>query len=361
MNKTSKDYRLDKDKKEQEHIINNMRKSEYLYIYANKILFKVIQLLKKFKFKKDEIENDIRIVYFNEKNKSNRYSRVPPPKFKLKEQAIIKNGYNCKKNNLCKQLIEIDNFNEFVKFNKTNNISLSQIMGAYYKFQMNNNLVEKCLDKNKKLKETILESFKKYFNAPNNFTFNDLKELIKNSGGHWFYLWTITFLSSKENLFHRHVNEDEDYIRKWVMVLENSSQVELKKITKKDSVFSQYNTDIKNIVLGNTYMKPTNNSIWWNLMKKFKKQIIAGPSSSSGLCYQFIFDITNIFSNTTKNKFILLCLIICDYYPFFHSLSEILQIYTSDANLNKYNMGLNDVEYLMYYIKKLGLKDKLNL
>lgn len=96
-------------------------------------------------------------------------------------------------------------------------------------------------------------------------------------------------------------------------------------------------------------------------MKKYKKEIIAGPSSSSGLCFQFIFEISNIFTNTIKNKFILLCLIICDYYPYFHSVSEILQIYSSDANLNKYNLEINDVDYLMYYIKKFGMGDKFNL
>jgi hypothetical protein len=357
---TSKDYRTEKDKKRQENLLNKMRNSEYIYIYANKILFKAIQLLKKHKFKLENIENDIRIIYFNEKQKIKGYSRMPPPKFKLKEQAIIKNGYSCDKDNMCKKLVSIDNLTEFIDFNKSNNISFSQIMGACYKFQINNTLVGKCLEKNTKLKNTMLAYFKKNFKVPNSFTFDDLKKLIKKSKGHWFYLWTLTFLAPKDNLFNRHLNEDEDYIRKWVMVLDNVSQVETKKIKKSDPTYAQYkNTDVKNVILGNTYMKPTNNSIWWNLMKKYKKQIIAGPSSSSGLCYQFIFDISNILEKTTKNKFLLLCLILCDYYPYFHSVSEILQIYTSDADLNKYDMEMDDVDYLMYYIKKYNLEEKL--
>jgi hypothetical protein len=104
-------------------------------------------------------------------------------------------------------------------------------------------------------------------------------------------------------------------------------------------------------------MKPIYNGIWWNIMKKNNKQIFAGPSSSSILCYELLFNISNILDKTFVNKVKLLCLIIADYYPIHHSISEILQLYTEDAKLPKYNLSMNDCNYLKKLIDMADLQD----
>ena len=45
----------------------------------------------------------------------------------------------------------------------------------------------------------------------------------------------------------------------------------------------------------------------------------------------------------------LLYCILADYYQLYHSISEVLQEYSVDAKFKKYNLSMNDLEY----IKKL--------
>ena len=175
--------------------------------------------------------------------------------------------------------------------------------------------------------------------------------LKKKSEGHWFYTWLLVFLQSPtKTLMHRNSNEDKDYIRKWVF---DVSMKDIRKIPQKKLTCVENMYDYKyDIVRGDTFMKPTYNGIYWNVMKKHNKQIIAGYSSSAVLCYNAIFNVTHILKNTNKNKVILLCLILLDYYEIFHSISEVLGFYSIEAGFNDYKLCDNDLNYI---------KNKINI
>jgi hypothetical protein len=366
----SKDYRLKQTIIDENNLSCFLKNNSLLYEFANEILYKLIKLAKKAKFTKTEIIDILKVIRFNPiigKTKKQKYNRIPQPKFTLKTNPITKNGYNCNLN-ICNKLLNIDTLKQFIAFNKYNKITLLQITSAFYKFQISNKLITYCISKNSKLKLHILNKFKKYFHTEDNITYNDIEKLINKSEGHWFRPWFYFFVDSNiPNLFHRNLNEDKDYIRQWKMHLDNASDVLTRELKGNECLEEQYNVNdnvnhndnnnINSVVTGNTYMKPTYNGIWWNIMKQYNKQILAGPSISSVLCYELLFNISKIVDKTFENKVKLLCLIIADYYPIHHSISEILQLYTEDAKFPKYNLSLNDCNYLKTLINMANLQD----
>jgi hypothetical protein len=102
---------------------------------------------------------------------------------------------------------------------------------------------------------------------------------------------------------HRNSNEDKDYIREWV---KNITMDDINKKSQKDinciKDEYKYNYDI---VIGNTFMKPINNGIFWNVMKENNKEIFAGFSSSSVLIYNSIFNVTHILKKNNQTRWCL--------------------------------------------------------
>jgi len=344
------DFRDKLDIIKENDFICELRSNKKLYYYANKILFGYIKLALKNGLSKKYIIDIIKIEILSNKshNKTKKYSRIKIPKYTRKVPLILKNGYDCDKYN-CNIIFGFKNYKELTEYNLKHNISILQITGSYYKFQIDNNFFTMIYKKDPVLKKNIVDTFNKYFFT--SYNFDEIDDIVKKSEGHWFYTWLLVFLNSpNKDLMHRNSNEDKDYIRKWVFDITEKDFV---RIPQKDVVCSknmyEYNYDV---MKGNSYMKPIYNGIFWNVMKKHNKDIIAGFSSSAVLCYNSIFNITHIFKDTNKNKVILLCLIILDYYQMFHSLSEILSFYSIESGFDDYKLYDNDLNYIKNKINK---------
>jgi len=325
-------YDFRENKTEEDIYISELLADEELFIFASTLIFNYLQKCKDVGFSKKDTIDTIKVWYFN--------------------IIVIKMGYNCD-NYDCNTLIDITNLEEFIQENKRLGLSLSDIMGALYKFQTNNDFTLKCIEKDSKLKKLFVNNVKEYFCLDKEETFETIKKTVDESSGYWFYLWVITFVGNKNrNLLHNNLINDEDYIRKWNKNIEFSGSLNMDKyktrILETDDVKynEMKNYDYKNIMLGCTYFTIKTDTFWFNNMKKYKKQVIAGPSSSSVLTYQMIFKIAKIIPETDVNKFLLLKCILVHYYDFFHSISEVLQEYTVDSEFNDYNLSMNDIEYM---------------
>ena len=325
------DFRSSTVKAEEDKCIYSLLHNKQLYNFACNLLFLIIKHSKVIGLPKLHVTN---ILSYD----------------KLKE-ITLKMGYSADDSSY---LYDLESLKDFIVWNLEKNIPLLQIMGAFYKFQRDNEFVKKCIEYDKDLMKHFMDTVCKYFKLPSSITYSELKhQIIEKSYGHWFYLWVITFLqSSKINLMHRRADVDGDYIRIWASDVEfgnkaNTSKYKLHKLTRKNIKFNQLkNYPEKTLVLGKTYMKPRLNGVWFNLMKKYKKEVIAGPSSSAILGYQIIFDISKIIPKTKKNKVLLLFCMVADYSIYYHSISEVLQTFVSEANLPPYNLKMNDLHYL---------------
>jgi len=311
--------------------VSTLLENDELYEFASNILFLIIKHSKTIGMSKEEIGDIIKSYKTN--------------------KLIIKLGYNV---NDISAIYNIKTLDELIKWNRENDITLLQIMSSFYKFQANNEFVKKCIEHDKTLKDKFMTTVRQYFKLPDSMTYEHFKQsIIDKSYGGWFYLWIITFLqSSKINLLHHHADVDPDYVRMWASGIEfskrkNSSQFKLHKLTRKNIKFDQLHSyKEKTLVSGKTYMRPRINGIWFNIMKLMKKEVIAGPSSSAILAYQMIFDLSKILPQTNHNKILLLKCMVADYSIYYHSISEILQTYVSEAGLPTYTLGMNDLEYL---------------
>lgn len=329
---TKKDYREETDKNKEKAFICELLGNKRLYVFGCTILFLIIQHGKKIGFSYDDIASVIEAYNVG--------------------KIILKLGYSKKQAN---EIIGIANLGEFIAYNESNHISFMQLMGAFYRFQSNNIFVKLCIDNDIALQTDFMNAVRTYFKLPGTMEYDKYKvEIIDKSYGFWFYLWVVTFLmSEKKNFMHRSVVNDPDYIRLWDKSVEfsakrNESKYKSAIIHKDDCKYAQLdNFEDKSLVIGNTFMVPRENGIWFNQMRYYKKEIIAGPSSSAVLTYQIIFDISKILEPTDENKIMLLLCILCHYSEYYHSFSEILQTYTVDASLIEYTLDMNDLDYIL--------------
>jgi hypothetical protein len=244
-------------------------------------------------------------------------------------------------------LAKVQNFRQFFRVLQLNHVKFFQIMGALYKFTYDTKFITFIVRADSELQQLILEKFRLYFAAPSSFTFEDLEQLIKESKGEWFIPWLITYTTSqKQNLVRHNLNYDADYVREWVRGGQGIQYVNAcaNELLKSDvSLCSTY----KNVemIKGNSHYKPVQDGIFENLMKKYGREVIAGPSGSSIMTYQLVFNILKILSSE-KDKIMLLLCLVGDYYPIHHSIPEILILYPEEASLPKYDLSMDPVAYI---------------
>jgi hypothetical protein len=244
-------------------------------------------------------------------------------------------------------LLETETLEEFVDVLKTNGITFLQIMGSIYRFTYDTEFISKIVKNDPSLSAIILEKFKHYFAAPPSFTYTDLEELVEKSAGFWFIPWLIIYTTSdKHNLVRHNLNYDADYVREW---LKNSPEPKYYDACHDKFLVSDVKecTSGKRVDMrrGSSYYKPTENGVYVNLMNKYKRNVIAGPSGSAVSTYQLLFNILKICTGNEDKVMLLLCLI-GDYYPIHHSIEEILILYPDEAGLEPYDLSTEPLSYI---------------
>jgi hypothetical protein len=89
------------------------------------------------------------------------------------------------------------------------------------------------------------------------------------------------------------------------------------------------------------------------IMNSYNQQYLAGPSGSTSILYINLFDFY-FFPKTKDNKVLLLCLIIADYIPLWHTLPEILlsaNIELTEYDVPNYTLDKNAVDYVLPIIE----------
>lgn len=94
-------------------------------------------------------------------------------------------------------------------------------------------------------------------------------------------------------------------------------------------------------------VQPTN--VFAQMMNKYKRTYKAGPSGSTFMWMNLVFDLLSI-PKSPKNYEILLLCIIADFVPIYHSLTEILLVYSQERDYkdeHMYTMDKNPAEWLV--------------
>ena len=349
------DYRTPGVKEKEQDIMCILLNSDKLYAFVSDMYFSLIQ-------KTLSLSDWPGARNWLIKNMDTFYHENTDTKVKDKS-IILKPGYLCNEKNDCDAILNIPNKEEFLAYNKSNEISFLQIMGALYKFPTDPQYIKAVIDNDIILQEQFMIAIRLFFRVPDSMTYLEYSKIINESYTHWFYPWVYTFLfNRKPNLIHQMKSADDDvYLRK--VIQKTTSTKDYTLFTKpidyvkcKANNFANYDkTDLK-LVSGNTYVTPRDNGVWYNTLRRYNKEMIAGPSGSSVFIYQNVFEISKILEKNEFNEIMLLMSILADYTGLYHSTTEILQVYSEESQyIPKYTLEMDDVEYISNLMKKKNL------
>jgi len=225
-----------------------------------------------------------------------------------------------------------------------------RIMGSFYSFterfdEINKKFIVCCIEKNEKLKELILKRIVKLFCLPSSFTWNNLKEEIKDNSDDMniFYGALVDMTNCPKSNVRKNLSRPS-YIR-------NISNETYKINIRSPLIKCHKNISTKkeiNIITADTYYN-IKDTFFSKILKKYKKTGIAGPSGSTVITIDLVFKIFGL-KNDLKNRMLLLGCLIADYVPFYHTITEILISFSNEFNLN-YTLDKDPVDFTMEIIK----------
>jgi hypothetical protein len=355
--KPDMDYREPSVKATEEALMCILLKSDTLYQFVSNMYFLLIQktlsLSPVWPGARDWLK----------KNMDTFYHEDTETKIK-NENIILKPGYLCKGKNDCEAILNISNSQEFYQYNKTNGISLLQLMGALYKFPTDPQYIKAVIDNDPALQRDFMKAIQQFFRVPVSMTYQEYSIIINESYTHWFYPWVYTFLFNiKPNFIHQMKSADDSiYIRKVIEKTTSTKNYKLytkpinSVLCKADNFKNYDNQRDLELVAGNTYVTPRDNGVWYNTLRRFGKEMIAGPSGSTVFIYQNIFEISKVLEKTKNNEIMLLMSILADYTGFYHSTTEILQVYCAEAeNIPEYYLEMDDTNYISDLMREVNL------
>lgn len=110
------------------------------------------------------------------------------------------------------------------------------------------------------------------------------------------------------------------------------------------------------LVQGDEWSQVKPNSIFAKVAQKYGRTVKAGPSGSTFLYMNMVFGILGV-KPTPENHKLLLLSIICDFVPTYHSLPEVLMVYSQEnIHINdsqRYTMSENPAEWVMKHLRGL--------
>lgn len=236
-------------------------------------------------------------------------------------------------------------------YNIHNNIH--QMMGTIYAFNTDKKCLYYAIKKNSTLKNNFMRIFRKLFLLPDtendfNFITNiiDKEEGVRNS---YILLDLIGYQNCPISLYRRQLSYNP-YIRSRKLQIESKSTSSYTNCHKSYAYKDVLNK--KKIILAHSYYD-TDSTIFSELFKKYNRKRLAGPSGSATALYISVFNSLDI-KTTLENKILLLCCMVADFVPAFHSLPEILVTYMYELPeiSFKYNLSIDPVEYTKYITKK---------
>jgi hypothetical protein len=255
---------------------------------------------------------------------------------------------------------------KFVSYNKKDEL-INYLQDKFFKVtSILNNLSKPELtfyhvNVNKHLQNEFINNLKKLF-LITNFSWNDFVKMYNSSPKTYrksynFFIFNIIVYGSndKENMsLYKKNLVYFDFIKKSVPSDEKNKSSILKRIKEcnktsiSDADYNNYSIyDSRNFYKIDTKMP------YAKIMNKSGQPYLGGPSGSTSILYISLFHFYS-FPKTKDNKILLLCVIIADYIPLWHTLSEILL--SSNIELEKYVSSYVLTEDSVNYVYKI-IKD----
>lgn len=270
-------------------------------------------------------------------------------------KIIEKIGFTSEERNQVFKFITSDNKKEFTEYLQDKFFKVTSVLNNLSK----PDFVFYHVNVNKKLQNKFITNLDTLF-LIKDFTWNDFVKIYDSSPkthrkSYNFFIFNIIIYGSndeqnmslyKKNLIYF------DFIKKSLPVDKKNNVNILKKIKlcNKSSI-SDPNYKEYSIYDARNFYEIDKQMPYAKIMDKFDEPYLSGPSGSTSILYISLFNFYD-FNETKENKIMLLCVIIADYIPLWHTLAEILL----SANIELHHYGVTNYqlkENPVIYVDKL--------
>lgn len=216
------------------------------------------------------------------------------------------------------------------------------------------------INSNKKLQRIFITQLKKLM-LIENINWNIIKDFYntlnnsKEKSIYNFFIFDIIYSADKkvDSIYRNNLGNMNFFRERLVSFNRNKSNFYKINECNKSIMTNDdyYNYGIYN---SNEKYKINKYSPYYDIMNNYDKNFIGGPSGSTALMYITIFNFY-MYPFTYKNKILLLGMLIADYIPLWHSITEILlSAYPEfkDKKIKKYIIEKNPVEYSINLLKQ---------
>jgi len=123
-------------------------------------------------------------------------------------------------------------------------------------------------------------------------------------------------------------------------------------VTKIDNTLCQKFVNTQNtpdyyLVNGDTWYNPAPEAFYSVAAKKHGRVVKAGPSGSTFMWMNFVFNLLHFERTLSSHKMLLAC-IIADFVPYFHSLNEVLFVFSRECEYAKpYTIDQSPSQWLL--------------
>lgn len=217
------------------------------------------------------------------------------------------------------------------------------------------------------LLETALGTFRKVMALPDSFTSDDFfaltdqhnKDMFNKTGNRKILLEMLIFGNSPSSIVTMNINNQE-YVR--TRYDRSNKTIEYKRSEQlgKESCPHYNDDDAYFMVKGDTWYPVPKESVFYKLFAKYDREVMAGPSGSTYMWIIFCFHLLRIDRSFTNHVLLLAC-IIGDFVPYYHSLDEILIVFSRELlqehpkRMKYYTIDKRPFEWLLYYLGKHGM------
>ena len=214
---------------------------------------------------------------------------------------------------------------------------------------------------NKSLQNEFIKNLDTLF-LIKDFKWNDFIKIYNSSPKNYrksynFFIFNIIIYGSndKQNMsLYKKNLVYFDFIKKNIQADKKNRSSVLKRIKNcNKSCISEKNYEEYSIYDSRNFYEIDKKMPYAKIMNKLNEPYLAGPSGSTSILYINLFKFYS-FPETKENKVMLLCVIIADYIPLWHTLSEILLSSTIELQPYisvDYNLKDNPVDYVVKIIK----------
>jgi hypothetical protein len=306
---------------------------QYIFVRLTRVMYGAFSLFSEHKRTKDIHADAIQQILAKYKPLYDREFLLRPGLDSVSDDILIE---------LIEEIVQGD-----CNFTSLHHFTLNQIMGAVYGVSTDRLIIGKILlastftefrkvfstDVHPKTLQHITETIKTIFGVPSSFSRFDLLHLIgyptkENTLVTMLLDMMVYKLHGKSvSIVRRNLN-NLPYIR----IRSDKQQTEYKQYSSLPycPLFHTKNSKELKLVHGNSWYYVPNGSIMRRIMRLYGRKVKAGISGSTLMWLNLCFHVVGI-EETRENIELLLLCIISDFVPRYHSLSEILMVYSKES------------------------------